>query len=112
MARVSRVSGNLKEAGGKPLGYTPTPLRDLDGWIRHRFRVILWNRWKRIRTRYRHLRALGLSEWRVRELASSRKGPWRMAAGPLNRVLTVSFWDAQGLSRLLKLYEMTRLRWQ
>ncbi len=93
------------------LADTPTPLRDLDSWIRHRFRAIVWTRWKRVRTRYRNLRALNLPEWRVRELAGSRKGPWRMAAAPLNSVLTVAYWDAQGLSRLLTLYDMTRLRW-
>jgi hypothetical protein len=74
------------------LANTPTPLRG----IRHRFRAIIWTHWKRIR--YHHLRALGLPEWRVRELAGSRKGPWLLGA--------------QGLSRLLKLYAMTRLRWQ
>ena len=94
------------------LADTPTPLRDLDSWVRHRFRAIVWTRWKRVRTRYRNLRTFGLPEWRVRELAGSRKGPWRMAAGPLNSVLTVAYWDDQGLSRLLNLYETTRLRWQ
>lgn len=94
------------------LADTPTPFRDLDGWVRHRFRAMVWRRWKRVRTRYRNLRALGLPEWRVRELANSRKGPWRTAAGPLNTVLTVAYWDAQGLRRLLSLYESTRLRWQ
>ncbi|WP_242968660.1 reverse transcriptase domain-containing protein [Sulfobacillus sp. hq2] len=90
---------------------TPTPLRDLDRWIRHRFRAIVWRRWKRVRTRYRELRALGVPAWKVRELANARKGPWRMAAGPLNSVLTRSYWDALGLHRLLNLYEVTRLRW-
>ena len=94
------------------LADTPTPFRDLDSWVRHRLRAIVWIRWKRVRTRYRKLRAFGLPEWRVRKLANSRKGPWRMAAGPLNSVLTVAYWDAQGLHRLLSLYESTRLRWQ
>ena len=91
---------------------TPTPRRDLDSGVRHRVRASMWTRWKRVRTRYRNLRTFGLPEWRVRELAGSRKGPWRMAAGPLNRVLTVAYWDDQGWSRLLNLYETTRLRWQ
>ena len=94
------------------LADTPTPFRDLDSWVRHRLRALVWIRWKRVRTRYRKLRAFGLPEWRVRTLANSRKGPWRMAAGPLNSVLTVAYWDAQGLHRLLSLYESTRLRWQ
>ncbi len=91
---------------------TPTPLRDLDKWIRHRFRAMVWSRWKKPRTRLRELRALGVQEWHAWELAMSRKGPWRIATGPLNSVLTVAYWDAQGLHRLLSLYETARLRWQ
>ena len=91
---------------------TPTPLRDLDSWIRHRFRAIVWQRWKRPRTRLRELRALGLKDWQAWQLAMSRKGPWRMATGPLNSVLTVAYWDAQGLKCLLSSYETARLRWQ
>ncbi len=64
------------------LAETPTPLRELDSWIRHRFRAIVWRRWKRVRTRYRELRTLGMPEWKTGELANARKGPWRMAAGP------------------------------
>lgn len=91
---------------------TPTPLRDLDSWIRHRFRAVVWRRWKRPRTRLRELRALGLEDWKAWQKAMSRKGPWRMATGPLHGVLSVAYWDAQGLQRLLSLYETTRLRWQ
>ena len=111
-ARIQAVNRFLAGwMGYFALAETPTPLRELDSWIRHRFRAIVWRRWKRVRTRYRELRALGVPTWKVRELANARKGPWRMAAGPLNSVLTVSYWDAQGLHRLLNLYEVTRLRW-
>jgi group II intron reverse transcriptase/maturase len=94
------------------LADTPTPFRDLDSWIRHRFRAIVWRRWKRIRTRLRELRALQVPDWKAWEIANARKGPWRIAAGPLNSVLTIAYWDAQGLNRLLGLYDGTRLRWQ
>jgi RNA-directed DNA polymerase len=112
-ARIQQINRYL--AGW--IGYfalvdTPTPLRDLDSWIRHRFRAIVWTRWKRVRTRLRELRALGVRERHAWELAMARKGLWRMATGPLNSVLTVAYWDAQGLQRLLSLYETTRLRWQ
>ncbi|AEJ39190.1 group II intron-encoding maturase [Sulfobacillus acidophilus TPY] len=111
-ARIQQVNRYL--AGW--IGYfalvdTPTPLRDLDSWIRHRFRAIVWRRWTRPRTRLRELRALGVKEWQAWELAMSRKGPWRIATGPLNSILTVAYWDAQGLQRLLSRYETTRLRW-
>jgi len=59
----------------------------LDGWLHRRIRAIYWKQWKRVRTRYRMLRALHLSEWKVHEMANCRKGPWR-AAKMLNSVLT------------------------
>ena len=52
---------------------------DLDGWIRRKIRGILWRQWKRPRTRYKRLIALGLKEDTARKTAYSSKGPWRMA---------------------------------
>ncbi len=56
-------------------------------WLRRRIRAIYWKQWKRVRTRYRMLRALKLPEWKVHEMANCRKGYWR-AAKMLNSVLT------------------------
>ena len=38
-----------------------------------------WKQWKKIKTRYRMLKALGMEHWMAKELACSRKGYWRMA---------------------------------
>ena len=54
-----------------------------DGGIRG----VYWKQWKRVRTRYKMLRALHLPEWKVHEMANCRKGTWR-AAEMLNSVLT------------------------
>ena len=54
-----------------------------DGGIR----AVYWKQWKRVRTRYKMLRALHLPEWKVHEMANCRKGTWR-AAEMLNSVLT------------------------
>ena len=78
----------------------PTSFPDLDSWIRHRFRAIVWRRWKRVRTRLRGLRALQVPDRKAWKLADARKGPWCIAAGPLNSVVTIAYWDAQGLNRL------------
>jgi hypothetical protein len=94
------------------LADTPTPFRNLDSWRRHRFRAIVWRRWQRVRPRLRDRRALGVTAGNAWTLANARKGPWRVAAGPLNSVLTQAYWDAQGLNRLRALYDGTRLRWQ
>ena len=58
-----------------------------DEWLRHRIRAVYWKQWKRVRTRYKMLRALHLPEWQVHKLANCRKGTWR-AAEMLNSVLT------------------------
>jgi len=60
-----------------------------DEWIRRRVRMCIWKQWKRVRTRYRELRALGIAEEVVHMTANSRRGPWFMARilnGILDRV--------------------------
>ena len=37
-----------------------THCESFDQWIRRRLRMCLWKQWKRVRTRYRELRALGV----------------------------------------------------
>lgn len=51
----------------------------LDGWIRRKIRGILWRQWKKPRTRYKQLIALGLKKDTAKKWAYSNKGPWRMA---------------------------------
>ena len=60
---------------------------DTDKWLRHRIRAVYWRQWKRVRTRYKIVRALHLPEWQVHRMANCRKGTWR-AAEMLNTVLT------------------------
>lgn len=56
-----------------------TLMQETDEWLRRRIRAVYWKQWKKVRTRYKMLRGLKLSEWQVHELANSRKGYWRMA---------------------------------
>ncbi|GAB4229092.1 MAG: hypothetical protein Tsb0021_06840 [Chlamydiales bacterium] len=51
----------------------------LDGWIRRKIRGILWRQWKKPRTRYKKLIALGLKEKTAKKHAYSNRGPWRTA---------------------------------
>jgi len=83
---------------------TPSIYRELDGWTLRRLRLCLWKQWKRIRTRLRELRALGLSEWHARELAFSRKAYWRIAGAPLNSAMPRRYWTARGFAGLSELY--------
>ena len=54
-------------------------MAETDEWLRRRIRAIYWKQWKRVKTRYRNLRALKLEEWQVHQIANSRKGYWRTA---------------------------------
>lgn len=60
---------------------------EIDEWLRRRIRAIYWKQWKKVKTRYRMLKALKLPEWKVHEMANCRKGYWR-AAMMLNSALT------------------------
>jgi RNA-directed DNA polymerase len=76
--------------------------RELDKWLHRRMRQIRWKEWKRPKTRFRNLRALGIAEWQAREWAGGGKGYWRVAGSPvLSRALPNSHWEDLGL-RMLK----------
>ena len=91
------------------LAETPSVLEEVDQWLRHRLRACVWRQWKRVRTRYRKLRELGLPERVVGFMANTRKGPWRIAASPpLQQGLSKAYWEAQGLLSLQERYRMIR----
>ena len=56
------------------LSQTCSFTRELDEWIRHRLRCILWRQWNRPRTRYKKLIALGLSPERARKGSFNGRG--------------------------------------
>ena len=58
------------------LSQTRSFTRELDEWIRHRLRCILWRQWRRPRTRYKKLIALGLSPERARKGSFNGRGAW------------------------------------
>nr|WP_230868991.1 group II intron maturase-specific domain-containing protein [Iocasia fonsfrigidae] len=63
--------------------------RSLDEWTRRRLRMCYWKRWKRIKTRFRMLKKLGIAESKAWEYANTRKGYWRISNSPiLNRAFT------------------------
>ena len=62
-------------------------LKRTDEWARRRIRAVYWKQWKKIKAKYRMLKALGLEEWKAKKLANSRKGYWKMAQ-VLNSVIT------------------------
>lgn len=76
---------------------------DTDEWSRRRIRAVYWKQWKKIKTKYRMLNALGLEPWRAKELACSRKGYWRMAK-VLNQIFSNKIIAKPGYISMLDYY--------
>ena len=75
-------------------------LRDLDEWLRHRLRVYQLVQWKRGRTVYREVVALGANARVAATIAAHTRSWWRNGAMLLNAVLTVRTFDRLGLPHL------------
>ena len=81
---------------------TKKALEELDGWIRHKLRCILWRQWKRPYSRATNLMKAGLPEERAFRSAFNQRGPWwNSGASHMNRAFPKSFFDRLGLVSLL-----------
>jgi len=81
---------------------TKKALEELDGWIRHKLRCILWRQWKRPYTRATNLMKAGLPEERAFRSAFNQRGPWwNSGASHMNQAFPKSFFDRLGLVSLL-----------
>ena len=109
-ARIEQLNQYL----GGWIGYfalveTPSIFEKLDSWVRARMRMCQWKQWKRVRTRVRELRALGLKELDVWEAAGSRKAYWRIAhSPPLHKAMSNAYWQKRGLMSLKDRYHTLR----
>jgi len=84
-------------------GYCQTPslLKALDEWIRHRLRCTIWKQWKRGPVRFRKLRQRGVSITLIANTIRSCHDPWRLANSPaLSIALPIAYFDSIGLARL------------
>lgn len=57
--------------------------RELDSWTRRRLRMCYWKRWKKVKTRFKMLKKLGIKESKAWEYANTRKGYWRISNSPI-----------------------------
>lgn len=81
---------------------TKKALEELDGWIRHKLRCILWRQWKRPYTRAQNLMKRGLTEERAIRSAFNQRGPWwNSGASHMNQAFPKSFFDRLGPVSLL-----------
>ena len=76
--------------------YRPVP--ELDDWIRRRIRMCYWKQWRWVRTKIKHLLALGVSLKTAIQHGVSSKSYWHMARTPgLQQALSNAWLKAQGL---------------
>ena len=82
------------------LAQTPRVFADLDEWMRHRMRAVqLWH-WRRGKTMYRELLAMGASETDTLRIAGNSRRWWRNSRYALNRVMPIAYFDRLGMPRL------------
>jgi hypothetical protein len=58
-----------------------TVLQNVDEWMRHRIRALIWKQWKKTKTKYKNLRKLGISHSGAYKVANTSKGYWRAVEG-------------------------------
>jgi group II intron reverse transcriptase/maturase len=91
------------------LADTPSVFEALEEWLRRRLRQLLWKRWKRGKTRWRELVALGVPH-HLAGLGATGKSPWRMAATPVVQMaLSNAYWQRQGLQSITAHYHRLRV---
>src|SRR6202166_2121793 len=82
------------------LGYfgdcqTPSVLQTLESWLRRRLRSVVWQQWKRGRTRFRELRKRNVNKDLAAQTAGSPHGPWRIANSPALTIALPNAYFAQ-----------------
>jgi RNA-directed DNA polymerase len=83
-------------------GFTeaPSPLQEVEKWIRRRLRCYLWKQWGR--RGYRELKRRGVSTDLAWNTAKSAHGPWRLSQSPaLTIALSAKNFRRMGLPRLV-----------
>ena len=84
--------------------------KELDEWVRSRIRMLTWKRWKRIKTRFQNLIALGVDEEQAWMWANTRKGYWRTAHSPiLARTLSLERFKRTGYLSFSECYSASRV---
>jgi len=89
-------------AGYFKLSQSKRSLEELDGWVRHKLRCVIWRQWKRPSTRARNLIRLGIDEARAWKSAVNGRGPWwNSGASHMNHALPKKLWGRLGLVSIL-----------
>ncbi|WP_331386403.1 group II intron maturase-specific domain-containing protein [Bacillus sp. B-jedd] len=88
------------------IGLMKMYIRSLAKWLNHRLGQLIWKRWKKIGTKYRQLRRLGIWHVEAWTVANSRKGYWRVSKSEtLHKAIKSETLIKWGLKDLNHLYE-------
>jgi hypothetical protein len=79
---------------------TPGVFRHLDEWLRHRLRAVQLKHWKRGKTIYPELLALGARPAQARRVAANSRRWWRNSRYEFNRLMPIAYFDRPGAPRL------------
>ena len=83
--------------------YRPVP--EIDPWIRRRIRMCYWKRWRRARTKVRHLLALGTWKREAIMTAISRKSYWHLSRTMATQCGMTNAWlQSQGLVSMREMW--------
>ena len=93
------------------IGFMKSFASEIQQWLNHRLRQLIWKRWKRVRTKYQKLRKYGIGYDDAMKLANSRKGYWRISRSEiLHRAITKKRLLKWGLKDMSQLYESRYLK--
>lgn len=82
-------------------------MNEINQWLNHRLRQLIWKRWKVPRTKYKMLRKYGIEHDNAMMLANSRKGYWRISRSEIiHRAITKEKLINWGLKDLSTTYEI------
>ena len=81
------------------MAQTPTVMRDLDRWVRHRLRAVQLVHWRTGRTAYSALRKLGARVDEAQRIASHLRQWWHTSRLGVNRLLDIAFFDRLGVPK-------------
>lgn len=88
------------------IGLMKSFIKSMTQWLNHRLRQLIWKRWKKIWTKYRQLRRLGIWHDEAWKVANSRKGYWRISKSEtLHKAIKAETLTKWGLKDLNHLYE-------
>jgi len=86
-------------------------IRDIQQWLHHRLRQLIWKRWKRVKTRYKMLRKYGIHHEDAMRLSNTRKGYWRASLNHIiHRAISKEKLTKWGLKDVSTLYELRYLK--